>query len=150
MEGYFGTDGIRDRAGEGRLSPDNVVRIGRAIARFARRSSPDPVVFVARDPRPSGPAIAAGLFAGLAAEGARIEDGGVLPTPAIAWWAARDACEVALAVTASHNPARDNGVKVLLRGGRKSSPEEEAAIEAEIERVPGRAPPASPVARPDA
>jgi phosphoglucosamine mutase len=151
MDGtHFGTDGIRDKAGEGRLAPGELVRIGRAVARFAKRRSPNPVVFVGRDPRPSGASILAGLASGLAAEGARVEDGGVLPTPAVAWWATRGRCDVALAVTASHNPPEWNGVKVVLPGGRKSAPEDEAAIEAEIRSSSPTAPAAKPVPVPGA
>src|SRR5687767_4864931 len=104
-EGFFGTDGIRDRYGGGRLSPGNVVRIGRAIGSFAReRSGASSRVFLARDTRPSGPDLLRGVTEGLLAEGVLAEDGGVMPTPAIAWWTASGACDVGVALTASHNP----------------------------------------------
>jgi phosphoglucosamine mutase len=136
-DAWFGTDGVRDRAGEGRLSPENVRRLGRAVGSFARdRVGPGARVFAARDTRPSGPALLRGLAEGLAAEGLSLEDGGVMPTPAIAWWVASGGCDLGLAITASHNPPTDNGVKVLLHGGRKASREEEADIEARIRRLP--------------
>lgn len=142
---FFGTDGIRDRAGEGRLTAPNVRRVGAAIGAFARARYGAAVrVGVARDPRPSGPSIVAGLVEGLAGGGAfaaePVGDAGVLPTPALAWAVAAGLFDVGVMVTASHNPAPDNGIKVLLRGGRKTSPEEEAEIEARMpaaERVSG-------------
>lgn len=152
---FFGTDGIRDRAGEGRLTADNVRRVGSAVASFARERFGAAVrVGVARDPRPSGPSIVAGLVEGLAGGGAAaapVGDAGVLPTPALAWAVAAGLFDVGVMVTASHNPAPDNGIKVLLRGGRKTSPEEEAEIEA---RMPAAVPAsgavaARVVARPD-
>jgi phosphoglucosamine mutase len=136
-DAFFGTDGIRAAYGEGPLSPGNVHRIGRAIARFARRRvAASPRIFLARDTRESGPALLAGLAAGCAAEGVVPDDGGVMPTPAIAWWTATKGADVGVALTASHNPASDNGVKVILPGGRKAAPEEEAEIEAEIRALP--------------
>jgi phosphoglucosamine mutase len=132
-ERFFGTDGIRDEFGKGRLTPDNLHRIGRAIGAFARERIPgEPRVFSGRDTRESGPELLRGLARGLAAERLTIEDGGVLPTPAIAWWTATGGCDVGIALTASHNPARFNGVKVFLGGGRKTSEEEEDALDAKI------------------
>src|SRR5687768_1996684 len=123
--GFFGTDGIRDLYGKGALSPENVVRIGRAIGDLARERAAGkaPVVCLARDTRPSGPALARGVAEGLAAAGLVCDDAGVLPTPALAWWVATGGCDVGVALTASHNPAPYNGVKVLLEGGRKTTPE---------------------------
>lgn len=149
-EPFFGTDGIRGRAGEGALSPDNLRRIGRAIAAFAREKvATSPRVFVGRDTRPSGPALLAGVAEGLGAEGVPVEDGGVLPTPAVAWWSAGGGCDVGVALTASHNPVRDNGIKVFLPGGRKTSPEEERDLDARIRAAAPTGAPATVRARAD-
>ncbi len=133
-EAFFGTDGIRDEFGKGRLSAENLGRIGRALGAFARgvAKGARPRVFVGRDTRESGPALLSGIAAGLAAEGALAEDGGVMPTPAIAWWATTGACDLAVALTASHNPAEFNGVKVFLPGGRKTAPDEEEGLDRAI------------------
>jgi phosphoglucosamine mutase len=148
---FFGTDGIRDRYGTGRLAPGSLRRIGRAIATFARdRVAPSARVFFGRDTRPSGAELLRGIAEGLAAEGMACEDGGVLPTPAIAWWTATGQADVGIALTASHNPASDNGVKVFLPGGRKTSPEEEVDLDALIGAASATGTTASPRARPDA
>lgn len=150
-EAFFGTDGIRDRYGRGRLAPEAQRRIGRAIATFAHdRIGPSARVFFGRDTRPSGPELLRGLAEGLAAEGVRAEDGGVMPTPAIAWWTATGGADVGIALTASHNPESDNGVKVFLPGGRKTSPDEEVDLDARIRAAAKAGAAASPLARPDA
>ena len=150
-DSFFGTDGIRDVAGEGRLTPGNVRRIGRAIAAYAKaRLKPVPRVLVGRDPRPSGPSILAALAEGMAAEGVAVEDGGVLPTPAVAWFTVAGGADLGIAITASHNPPEDNGIKVLLPGGLKTSPADEADLEARIAAAPPTGAPAQVRARPDA
>jgi phosphoglucosamine mutase len=117
---YFGTDGVRGVVGEA-LTEDLVERLGRA---FARWSSGD-AVLVGRDTRASGPALEAALASGLAKGGSNVTLGGVLPTPAVALLAE----EAGAVVSASHNPAEYNGVK-LFRGGLKLEDAEEEAIEA--------------------
>jgi phosphoglucosamine mutase len=128
--GLFGTDGIRDRAGSGHLAPDAVVRVGRALARFAAvGATAGARVALARDTRPSGPSIARDLARGLLAEDAAVDDLGLLPTPALAWTVATRGYDLGLAISASHNPEADNGIKPFARGGRKLTDAEEAAIE---------------------
>lgn len=130
----FGTDGIRDRAGEGRLAPATVVAVGRALARLARGwAGAGPLrVALGRDARPSGPALVGQLAAGLCAEGAVPVDLGLLPTPAVAWAAAAWGYPLAVMVSASHNPAPDNGIKPFAAGGRKLTGAEERQVEAEV------------------
>jgi len=150
-EPWFGTDGVRDRAGEGRLSPDNVRRLGRAVGSWAReRLGPGVRILAGRDTRPSGRDLLHQLAEGMAVEGVALEDGGVMPTPAIAWWVASGGCEVGLAITASHNPSADNGVKVLLRGGRKATREEEADFEGRLRSLPAATAPPRIVPRTEA
>ncbi len=125
----FGTDGIRGVA-NGDLSPELVLALGRAVGRVLA----PPRVVIGRDTRRSGPLLEAALAAGLAAEGVEVERVGVLPTPGIAWIAASEDAAGAV-VSASHNPFPDNGVKVFGRGGRKLSAGDEAAVEAELDRI---------------
>ncbi|RME24976.1 MAG: phosphoglucosamine mutase [Deltaproteobacteria bacterium] len=116
----FGTDGVRGPAGRFPLDAAGSFRIGRAVAAWIGAGHE---VVLGRDTRESGPDIAEALTAGLVAGGARVLDAGVLPTAAVscavAARARRDPDAVGVMVTASHNPWRDNGIKVLDRGGGK-------------------------------
>ncbi|HEU4394702.1 MAG TPA: phosphoglucosamine mutase, partial [Planctomycetota bacterium] len=133
----FGTDGIRGPAGVGPLAPKALASLGRAVAavdRARRASRRPPRVLVGRDTRPSGPRTAGALIEGLRAGGALVEDAGVLPTPAVALLARRHGFDLAAAVTASHNPASDDGVKLLGRDGGKVPDAFERAVEAALAR----------------
>ena len=122
---YFGTDGVRGVVGEF-LTEELVERLGRA---FALTGAHD--VLIGRDTRASGPALEAALARGLASGGARASLGGILPTPAVALLN-EDGGAV---VSASHNPAEYNGVK-LFRGGWKLSDDEELAVEGRLDDPP--------------
>lgn len=125
----FGTDGVRGRAIV-EISPEFVMALGRAVARVLR-----PVrIVLGRDPRLSGPLLESAFSAGASAEGVRVEEFGVLPTPALAMISARENVP-AVVITASHNAHTDNGVKVFAAGGRKLLDDQERAIEAETWRI---------------
>lgn len=126
---HFGTDGVRGVANT-ELTPELVLALGRA----ASVVMPARAFVVGRDTRRSGPMLQAALAAGLASEGADVLDAGVLPTPAVAWLAARDDLPGAV-VSASHNPFADNGVKLFGPGGTKLDHATEAAVEAELARL---------------
>jgi phosphoglucosamine mutase len=117
---YFGTDGVRGIVGED-LTEALVERLGRAFGRWSAGAD----VLIGRDTRATGPALEAAFTAGLAASGATAFRGGVLPTPAVALLA--EGCSAV--VTASHNPAEYNGVKLFATGGRKLTDVEEEEIE---------------------
>jgi phosphoglucosamine mutase len=122
----FGTDGVRGDADTDLTSP--LVRaLGRAAARVLGNGEP---FLIGRDTRASGPRIEADLAAGMAAEGATVASVGVLPTPGLAYVAGLDGAPAAM-ISASHNPWRDNGIKLFAPGGRKLPDE----TETEIERV---------------
>jgi phosphoglucosamine mutase len=139
---YFGTDGIRDRAGEGLLAPDRVLAYGRALGRFVAMRRPGGRVLLGRDTRASGPEISAALAEGLVAAGLVAVDGGVLTTPAVQTLCREEGFALALVISASHNPAHDNGVKVFGGDGRKLPDAEEAAVELLIDADRGRVAPA--------
>jgi phosphoglucosamine mutase len=122
----FGTDGVRGVFGED-LTEELVERLGRAFACWSGGAG----VLVGRDTRASGEALERALAAGLASCGSDVLLGGVLPTPAVALLA-DDAGAV---VSASHNPAEYNGVK-LFRGGWKLEDAEEEAVEALLDAEP--------------
>ena len=129
----FGTDGIRGPAGEGPLSPEAILALGRAVAAaFLARlpaGAPPPRALLGRDTRPSGPMVAGALAAGLQAGGVAVEDGGILPTPAVALLVRRLRFDLGAAVSASHNAAPDNGVKLLGPDGEKADEVLERAVE---------------------
>lgn len=131
--GYFGTDGIRGRVGDPPLTPPHLLRIALAIGQHLVPSpNPRDRVVIGMDTRASGPAIAEVLSAGLASLGLDVVPLGVLPTPALAFATTAHSARFGIMVTASHNPASDNGVKVFGANGFKLSSEDEAAIEARI------------------
>jgi phosphoglucosamine mutase len=125
----FGTDGVRGVA-NAELTPELVLALGRAAARVFD----DGPFLIGRDTRVSGPLLQAALSAGLMAEGRRVADVGVLPTPGVAWLSAADGSPAAV-ISASHNPFPDNGIKFFAPGGRKLSDEVEARLEAELDRL---------------
>ena len=121
----FGTDGVRGVVGR-ELTERLVERLGHAFARWTVGAE----TLIGRDTRASGPALEQALAAGLTSGGADVVLGGVLPTPAVALLA-EDAGAV---VSASHNPAEYNGIK-LFRAGWKLEDAEEEAIEALLDAV---------------
>ncbi len=120
----FGTDGVRGPVGE-ELTPELAVALGRATA--AEIANERPQVLIIRDTRESGHMLEAALAAGMAASGADVLLGGVLPTPAAAILGRRHGLDLAAVVSASHNPWQDNGIKFFDRYGRKLDDDAEAA-----------------------
>lgn len=127
----FGTDGVRGVA-DTELTDELVVALGRAAARVL----PAERFVIGRDTRVSGPRLEAALARGLAAEGVAVDLLGVAPTPAVAWLSAADDHPAAM-ISASHNPAADNGVKLFAAGGRKLSDDTEERLEAELDALLG-------------
>ncbi len=142
MGKYFGTDGIRGQYGGAYINSSFAYRFGSALARYlsARKSSGPTNVVVGRDTRGSGPAIRDALIQGLNAHGVFILDSGIVPTPAVAQSIVEQQADLGIAITASHNPASDNGIKLFNAKGCKLSDAEEAEIEALVDLEP--APPA--------
>ena len=124
---FGATDGIRGKVGEAPLRPNIMRELGRAIAKntYAKK------VLLGRDTRESGMWMNAEISDGLKAAGADVEDFGILPTPAVQA-IIKDSGEydAGVMLTASHNPATDNGIKVFGSDGDKISDEQELAVEA--------------------
>ncbi|NKX53644.1 phosphoglucosamine mutase [Arthrobacter mobilis] len=135
MSRLFGTDGVRGLA-NGLLTAELALQLAQAAAvvlghrqvEEARR----PRAVIARDPRASGEFIGAAVEAGLASAGVDVFNAGVLPTPAAAYLVADLKADFGVMISASHNPAPDNGIKFFARGGHKLPDEVEDAIEAEM------------------
>ncbi len=137
MSRLFGTDGVRGLA-NGLLTAELALSLAQAAAvvlgheRMAEGQRPRAVV--ARDPRASGEFISAAVEAGLASAGVDVFDAGVLPTPALAFLIADLGADFGVMISASHNPAPDNGIKFFARGGQKLDDELEDAIESQLTR----------------
>lgn len=127
MAALFGTDGVRGLANV-ELTPELALALGRA----AGESLSIGPVLVGRDTRRSGPMLSAAFQAGVQSVGIDTVDVGVLPSGGIAQLVAATDAMMGAVVTASHNPAPDNGIKLLDRHGRKLSDEREAGIEARM------------------
>src|SRR4051794_26880369 len=122
----FGTDGVRGVAGV-LLTADLAVALGRAVT--LESSADRPQVLIIRDTRESGQMLEAALSAGITAAGGDVLLGGILPTPAAPLLLARHGFDVAAVISASHNPYRDNGIKLFGPDGNKLADAVELAIE---------------------
>jgi len=129
----FGTDGVRGVAGEF-LTADLAVALARAAV--TQSGAERPQVLIVRDTRESGEMLEAAIAAGVTAAGGDALLGGVLPTPAAPMLVRRHGLQLAAVISASHNPYRDNGIKIFGADGFKLSDETEHEIEAELERPP--------------
>jgi len=133
MKRYFGTDGVRGVAND-LLTPDFVLRLGRAIAQQLLATAPHdpPRVLIGRDTRRSGAMLEAALVSGITSMGVNATSAGVVPTPAVAYLAREGHYDLGIVISASHNPARDNGIKLIGGDGYKFPDEYEAQIEARL------------------
>jgi len=131
---YFGTDGVRGPYGGPVINEDFAARLGCAAARWAvaNGAAPGSVVPIGRDTRASGVALVSAVAAGLRAGGLEPVSLGVTPTPAVARAVRARGARLGVVVTASHNPASDNGIKFFATGGLKLSDADEAEIEARL------------------
>ncbi|MFN8619351.1 MAG: phosphoglucosamine mutase [Chloroflexota bacterium] len=129
---YFGTDGIRGLANH-ELTPILAVRVGRAVASTVTHG--DGRIVVAQDTRRSGDMLVAGLVAGITSMGVDAVTLGVAPTAALAHIAARWRYAAGIMVSASHNPAEDNGLKVFDGDGCKLDEHLERRLESLILRA---------------
>lgn len=127
----FGTDGVRGVAGE-LLTAELALALGAAATR--RTKAVHPQVLIVRDTRESGEMLQAAVAAGVSAAGGDALLGGVLPTPAAPLLLRRYGLDLAVVLSASHNPYRDNGIKFFAADGYKLSDEDELEIERELER----------------
>ena len=128
----FGTDGIRGIAGEVPLDATTIYATGLALGHSLRKTTAEPRVLLGRDTRESSPWIAATLAAGLRKAGAHVESAGVITTPGVAFLTHTHGFSAGVVISASHNPWRDNGIKLFGADGFKLPDDEELAIEDEI------------------
>lgn len=140
MARLFGTDGVRGLANSDLtvdlalgLAQASAVVLGKGrVADGRRASGRRPIAVVARDPRISGEFLSAAVTAGLASSGVDVFDAGVVPTPALAFLVGDFKADLGVMISASHNPAPDNGIKFFAAGGTKLPDEVEDRIEAAL------------------
>ena len=133
MVRLFGTDGIRGVANIFPMTSEVMVKVGLAlgaiIAKNQARAAKSAQVIIGRDTRRSGMMLESALSSGLTAAGTSVLLAGVLPTPAIAFLTRKWQAQAGIVISASHNPAQDNGVKIFSATGFKLPDELEANIE---------------------
>jgi len=134
----FGTDGIRGVAGETPLDEKTVYAVGVALGEWVTASGHEHSVVIGMDTRESGRWIASLIAGGLARHSVRVEFAGVTTTPGIAYLAKTGPFAAGVMISASHNPYRDNGIKVLGHSGFKLPDEVEEEIEGGIFRALAR------------
>ncbi len=131
----FGTDGVRGVAGHdltARLAMDLSVAAAAVLGGGGPGSRQRPAAVVGRDPRASGEFLEAAVVAGLASAGIDVLRLGVIPTPGVAYLTGFMDAAFGVVISASHNPARDNGIKFFGRGGVKLPDAMEDEIEAQL------------------
>ncbi len=132
----FGTDGIRGVAGEYPLDASTVRKIGSALGSVLRETAGPGRIVVGKDTRESSEWISRALARGLVSTGAEVVDAGVITTPGIAFLTRHQGFSAGVAVSASHNPYEDNGIKVFAGAGTKLVEAEELEIERRLRTLP--------------
>lgn len=125
----FGTDGVRGKANRAPIDALSLCRIGQAAARLV---GPGALVFVGRDTRASGPMLESAITAGLSSGGANVLLAGIVPTAAVGLAVRERGAALGIMLTASHNPAEDNGIKFFGRSGDKLDEQAQDALQDEI------------------
>lgn len=134
MGKLFGTDGVRGVA-NAELTCDLAQNIGRAAAYVLTKATKHkPKILIGKDTRISGDMLEAALCAGLCSVGASVVSLGVIPTPAVAYLTGLYNADAGIVISASHNSAEFNGIKIFNSNGYKLSDELEEEIEQIIEK----------------
>ena len=129
MGKYYGVRGVANQE----LTPELAFKLGRFGGHVLMQHAPEnehPRVLVARDTRISGQLLESALISGLLSVGIEVMQLGVVPTPAVAYLTRTQNCVAGVMISASHNPAEDNGIKFFGADGFKLSDDQEEEIEA--------------------
>lgn len=127
---YFGTDGIRGESGGPVINPPFAYRLGVAVGKqLHREGHKTGSICIGMDSRSSGPALRDHIAAGLHSQGFNPAGLGILPTPAVSLHTLSTDAVLGVVLTASHNPASDNGFKFFQANGRKVTPDWETKVE---------------------
>jgi phosphoglucosamine mutase len=133
MGKFFGTDGVRGVANK-ELTPELAFQLGRIGGYVLTKETEKPKVIIGRDTRVSGHMLEGALVAGLLSIGAEVMRLGVISTPGVAYLTKVLDAQAGVMISASHNPVADNGIKFFGSDGFKLSDEQEAEIEAYLEK----------------
>lgn len=128
----FGTDGVRDLANSGRMTPEIALKLGRAFIKHTRGRR----IVLGYDTRISCRMLEGALISGISSEGADIYLTGVIPTPGVSYAVKALEADGGVVISASHNPAEYNGIKFLGSDGCKLSDNQELAIEEKLDAAP--------------
>lgn len=131
---FFGTDGIRGKAGLSPMTPDLLLSFAQAIAAELPRGAHRPIIVIGKDTRLSGYMVEPALVSGFIAQGCDVLLVGPIPTPGIAHLVQSLRADLGVMISASHNPFDDNGVKLFGADGYKLTYDVQARIEARVEK----------------
>ena len=131
---FFGTDGVRGTANIENLSPESALRLAQFATKELITSQVETKqsVIIGKDTRRSGDMIESALASGFNSAGINVKLAGIVPTPAIAMLVKEIGASLGVVVSASHNPAPDNGIKFFFKDGYKLSKIQEASLEKRI------------------
>ena len=133
--GLFGTDGVRGVAGvdlTSELAHDLAVAAAHVLTDQGEFAGHRPVAIIGQDSRESGSYLEAAICKGLTESGLDVRKVGVIPTPAISFLVKELKADIGVMISASHNPARDNGIKFFARNGQKLDDAIESQIESQL------------------
>lgn len=136
---YFGTDGIRGIANR-KLTPELAFKVGLAAGIYIKQQGLHPKAVLGRDTRRSGPMLGAALASGFCSAGVDVLSLDVVPTGCVSFVAQTGGYGLGSVISASHNPAPDNGIKLIGHDGRKLPDEAEEAIECLMKNLPNQRP----------
>lgn len=137
MRRYFGTDGVRGTVNQEPMSAEFSLALGRAAGHvLTRHLGHKPHILIGKDTRLSGYMIESALCAGLTAQGMNVLLVGPVPTPAVAYLTRSLRADAGVMLSASHNPAGDNGIKFFAADGFKLPDDIELEIEHCIDHLP--------------
>lgn len=127
----FGTDGIRGKVNKFPMTPEAVLRVGMAIGSVLKNEHGRRMVLIGKDTRLSGYMIESALTSGICSKGMNVTLVGPVPTPGVSFLTRALRLDAGIAISASHNPFEDNGIKIFSPDGFKLSD----ALEQDIERL---------------
>lgn len=137
MRKYFGTDGIRGEANK-ELTVELALKLGYALGYRLKEENKDKnqiKIIMGSDTRRSGYMLRSALTAGITAMGIDIDFVGVIPTPGVAYLTNKSTAKAGIMISASHNPAKDNGIKIFGENGYKLADETEQELESIMDNI---------------